>query len=52
MFRIFKKRQNVFLKLIHDQASLTLEGLEALKTFMISTTGSFVVAFFQRERSR
>ena len=36
MFRIFKKRQNVFLKLIHDQASLTLEGLEALKTFMIS----------------
>jgi uncharacterized protein len=36
MFRIFKKRQNVFLKLIHDQASLTLEGLEALKVFMIS----------------
>jgi uncharacterized protein len=36
MFRIFKKRQNVFLKLIHDQASLTLEGLEALKAFMIS----------------
>ncbi len=34
MFRVFKKRQNVFLKLIHDQASLTLEGLEALKTFM------------------
>ena len=36
MFRIFKKRQNVFLKLIHDQASLTVDGLEALKTFMIS----------------
>jgi uncharacterized protein len=36
MFRIFKKRQNVFLKLIHDQAALTLEGLEALKTFMMS----------------
>jgi hypothetical protein len=36
MFRIFKKRQNVFLKLIHDQASLTLDGLEALKTFMIT----------------
>jgi predicted phosphate transport protein (TIGR00153 family) len=36
MFRFFKKRQNVFLKLIHDQASLTLEGLEALKTFLIS----------------
>jgi uncharacterized protein len=37
MFRIFKKRQNVFLKLIHDQASLTLDGLEALKAFMISS---------------
>jgi predicted phosphate transport protein (TIGR00153 family) len=36
MFRIFKKKQNVFLKLIHDQASLTLDGLEALKVFMIS----------------
>jgi len=36
MFRIFKKKQNVFLKLIHDQASLTLDGLEALKAFMIS----------------
>jgi predicted phosphate transport protein (TIGR00153 family) len=37
MFRIFKKKQNVFLKLIHDQASLTLDGLEALKIFMISS---------------
>jgi predicted phosphate transport protein (TIGR00153 family) len=36
MFRMFKKKQNVFLKLIHDQASLTLDGLEALKTFMIT----------------
>ncbi len=34
MQRIFKKRQNVFLKLIHDQAALTMEGLEALKNFM------------------
>jgi predicted phosphate transport protein (TIGR00153 family) len=36
MFRIFKKKPNIFLKLIHDQASLTLDGLEALKAFMIS----------------
>ena len=36
MFSLFKKKQNVFLKLIHDQAALTLDGLEALKTFMIS----------------
>lgn len=31
---LFKKRQNVFIKLIHDQAALTLEGLEALKAYM------------------
>ncbi len=36
MFRMFKKKQNVFLKLIHDQASLTLDGLEALKAFMVA----------------
>ena len=31
---LFKKRQNVFIKLIHDQATLTLEGLDALKAYM------------------
>ncbi len=34
MFRRLKKRENVFLKLIHDQAALTLEGLDALKAYM------------------
>ena len=34
MFRIFKTRENVFIKLIHDQAALTLEGMEALKTYL------------------
>jgi len=33
MHALFKKRQNVFIKLIHDQAFLTLEGLEALNTY-------------------
>jgi predicted phosphate transport protein (TIGR00153 family) len=33
MRNLFAKRQNVFIKLIHEQASLTLEGLEALKSF-------------------
>lgn len=36
MFRRFGKRENVFLKLIHDQAALTLDGLEALKTYLDS----------------
>ncbi len=31
MRKLFKKRQNVFIQMIHDQALLTLEGLEALK---------------------
>jgi predicted phosphate transport protein (TIGR00153 family) len=34
MLKLFKKRQNIFIKLIHDQAALTLEGLEALKAYM------------------
>ena len=33
MRALFKKRQNIFIKLIHDQAALTLEGLEALKAY-------------------
>ncbi len=38
MFRRLAKRENVFLKLIHDQAALTLEGLEALKTYLDTQT--------------
>jgi len=34
MNRIFKKRKNVFLSLIHAQAKLTLEGLDALNTYL------------------
>lgn len=36
MFRRIGKRENIFLTLIHNQASLTLEGLDALKAFMSS----------------
>jgi uncharacterized protein len=36
MRALFAKRQNVFIKLIHDQAALTLEGLEALCVYMHS----------------
>jgi predicted phosphate transport protein (TIGR00153 family) len=32
--RLFKKQPNVFIQLMHDQAALTLEGLEALKSYM------------------
>ncbi|MBI5933046.1 MAG: DUF47 family protein [Chloroflexi bacterium] len=30
----FQKRQNIFIKLIHDQASLTLEGMDALTQYL------------------
>jgi predicted phosphate transport protein (TIGR00153 family) len=36
MRRLFKKRQNIFLKLLHDQASLTLEGMDALSKFLVT----------------
>jgi predicted phosphate transport protein (TIGR00153 family) len=34
MRNFFKKRQNVFIKMIRDQATLTLEGMDALKAYM------------------
>jgi uncharacterized protein len=34
MRALFTKRQNVFIRLIHDQAALTLDGLEALHVYM------------------
>ena len=34
MRRLFTKRQNIFIKLIHDQAALTLEGLDVLLLYL------------------
>ncbi|HKZ44873.1 MAG TPA: DUF47 family protein [Anaerolineales bacterium] len=34
MSSLFKKKQNKFIKMIHDQTALTLEGIEALKAYM------------------
>jgi len=36
MRRLFTKRQNVFIKLIKEQATLTLDGMEALKAYLAS----------------
>jgi predicted phosphate transport protein (TIGR00153 family) len=33
MRALFSKRQNIFIKLIHDQSALTLDGLDALKSY-------------------
>lgn len=34
VLKIFRKRRNVFIKLIHEQASLTLEGMDILKKYL------------------
>jgi len=34
--RLFKKRQNMFVKLIRDQAQTTLEGMDALSEYMVN----------------
>jgi predicted phosphate transport protein (TIGR00153 family) len=34
MKRLFGKKKNIFIKLIQDQAALTLKGMEALKSYM------------------
>ena len=40
MLKLFKKRQNIFLKLMHDQAALTVAGLDALKAYMEGQEGA------------
>jgi predicted phosphate transport protein (TIGR00153 family) len=51
MRRLFKKRQDIFLQLIHDQAALTLEGLEALQAFLATqdTTASALLVSKEKE---
>jgi predicted phosphate transport protein (TIGR00153 family) len=34
MLKIFKKRRNVFIHLMHEQATLTLEGMDLLKDYL------------------
>lgn len=36
----FKERESIFIKLIHDQAALTLQGMEALKSYMAEDAGA------------
>jgi predicted phosphate transport protein (TIGR00153 family) len=43
MKHLFKRRQNTFLKLLHDQAASTLDGLEALLAY-IKNPGSEMAA--------
>lgn len=50
MKNLFKKRQNVFTKLIHDQALATLAGLQALCLYMNGQDPSAAAELIAREK--
>jgi predicted phosphate transport protein (TIGR00153 family) len=50
MRNIFKKRQNNFMKLIHEQAALTLAGLDALKVYMESQDSGAAADLITKEK--
>ncbi|MCJ7622606.1 MAG: DUF47 family protein [Anaerolineaceae bacterium] len=50
MRNFFKKRQNIFFELIHDQAALTVEGLEALKTYMSDQSSKAAALLTAKEK--
>jgi uncharacterized protein len=48
--RSFKKKENIFIKQIQDQAHITLEGLEALKTYLATQDPSAAVLLEAKEK--
>jgi predicted phosphate transport protein (TIGR00153 family) len=50
MFKLFKRRKNIFIKLIHDQASLTLAGLDALKIYMVNQDPAAAETLISKEK--
>jgi predicted phosphate transport protein (TIGR00153 family) len=50
MRKLFRKRQNVFIRMIHDQASLTLEGMDALKDYMASNNHDDAARLIAKEK--
>ena len=50
MFGLFKKRKNIFIKLIHDQASLTFDGLDALNTYFENNDPHLVDFITRKEK--
>ena len=46
----FKKRQNKFISLIHDQAAFTMEGLEALKSYMENQDSAAAATLTTKEK--
>jgi predicted phosphate transport protein (TIGR00153 family) len=50
MFKLFKRRKNIFIKLIHEQAALSLAGLDALKIYMTSQDPAAAAMLVSKEK--
>ena len=51
MLKIFKKRRNIFISLLHDQASLTLEGMNALIAYLTKPDQELADQLRQKEKA-
>jgi len=40
VLKIFRKRRNVFIQMLHEQARLTMEGMDCLKAYLSFPAGS------------
>lgn len=50
MRKIFKKRRNVFIHLLYEQASITLEGMELLISYLSKSDKSLATKLKQKEK--
>ena len=50
MRALFRKRQNKFIQLIHNQAALTMEGMEALKGYMENPDSEAAALLTKKEK--
>lgn len=50
MLKLFKKRRNVFITRIHEQASLTLQGMEILSAYLAAPDQSLADQLTSKEK--
>jgi predicted phosphate transport protein (TIGR00153 family) len=50
MLKVFRKRRNIFIQRIHDQAALTLEGMDILVAYMKQKDSSLAEQLTAKEK--
>src|SRR5574340_1497924 len=50
MLKLFSRRRNIFISLIHQQASLTLEGMDLLKEYFSNSDPKIAAALTAKEK--